>query len=94
MFCSPCFGIQPRQSASKRVRSDKKTLNRTGSGDKQNPRQWFGKVDAMQGPPPTSTYQQAEERAPEDRRSRSADRVYQTVTIAAILLVLGSLWLF
>jgi uncharacterized membrane protein len=48
----------------------------------------------MQGPPPTSTYQQAEERAPEDRRSRSADRVYQTVTIAAILLVLGSLWLF
>jgi hypothetical protein len=29
-----------------------------------------------------------------ERSIRSADRVYQTVTIAAILLVLGSLWLF
>jgi len=26
--------------------------------------------------------------------NRTADRVYQTVTIAAILLVLGSLWVF
>lgn len=26
--------------------------------------------------------------------SRSADRVYQTVTIAAILLLLGTLWVF
>jgi hypothetical protein len=29
-----------------------------------------------------------------DNSSRSADRVYQTVTIAAILLLLGTLWVF
>jgi hypothetical protein len=29
-----------------------------------------------------------------DRSVRTADRAYQTLTIAAILLVLGSLWLF
>jgi hypothetical protein len=29
-----------------------------------------------------------------DRSSRSADRAYQTLTIAAILLVLCSLWVF
>ena len=29
-----------------------------------------------------------------DRSSQPADIVYQTVTIAAMLLLLGSLWLF
>lgn len=29
-----------------------------------------------------------------DRASKSADRAYQTLTIAAILIVLGSLWVF
>jgi hypothetical protein len=28
------------------------------------------------------------------RSSRSADRAYQTLTIAAILIILGSLWVF
>jgi hypothetical protein len=45
----------------------------------------------MQGPSPISDPVPGEEFAPS---SHSADRVYQTVTIAAILLVLGSLWLF
>jgi hypothetical protein len=31
---------------------------------------------------------------PADERSRRADFVYQTVTVAAILLVLGSIWVF
>lgn len=29
-----------------------------------------------------------------ERASRSADRAYQTVTIAAVLIMLGSLWVF
>lgn len=45
----------------------------------------------MHGPSPIPASLHGEECTPQ---SRSADRVYQTVTIAAILLVLGSLWLF
>jgi hypothetical protein len=45
----------------------------------------------MQGPSPIPDPLHGEDFVPP---SRSADRVYQTVTIAAILLVLGSLWVF
>ena len=45
----------------------------------------------MQGPLPPSTTLSPDHG---DRSTRTADRAYQTLTIAAILLVLGSLWLF
>jgi hypothetical protein len=41
-----------------------------------------------------SIVQQTESCDVAEPSSRSADRVYQTVTIAAILLLLGSLWVF
>jgi hypothetical protein len=49
----------------------------------------------MSGPPPIDidTQAAADDRSL-DRASLSADRVYHAVTIAAILLVLGSLWVF
>jgi hypothetical protein len=48
----------------------------------------------MQDSLSNSTVPQTETCVAAEHTSRSADRVYQTVTIAAILLVLGSLWLF
>jgi len=48
----------------------------------------------MPGPPPIAPDSQAAQRGGPDRSSVSADRVYHAVTIAAILLVLGSLWVF
>jgi hypothetical protein len=48
----------------------------------------------MPGPPPPAPDSPAASRESLDRSSRSADRVYHAVTIAAILLVLGSLWVF
>jgi len=45
----------------------------------------------MQGPTPAQAPVRGEQSA---AATRAADRVYQTVTIAAILLLLGSLWLF
>ena len=48
----------------------------------------------MQGPFPISTDMATERFGGSERSTRRADRAYQTLTIAAILLVLGSLWLF
>lgn len=48
----------------------------------------------MQDQSSTSSEQFGAEPAVHDESSRSSDRAYQTLTIAAILLVLGSLWLF
>jgi hypothetical protein len=45
----------------------------------------------MHGPSPISTSEDVEVLAPSHR---TADRVYQTMTIAAILLLLVSLWVF
>ncbi|MGB6688116.1 MAG: hypothetical protein WBE76_09775 [Terracidiphilus sp.] len=48
----------------------------------------------MPGPPPNTPDSPAAQTVGPDRSSVSADRVYHAVTIAAILLVLGSLWVF
>jgi len=48
----------------------------------------------MQGHLPTSVSTSPECRSAGDRSQRTADRAYQTLTIAAILIVLCSLWVF
>jgi hypothetical protein len=48
----------------------------------------------MQDNSSTPSEQFGAEPAVRDESSQSSDRAYQTLTIAAILLVLGSLWLF
>jgi hypothetical protein len=48
----------------------------------------------MKAPLPNPVHPSTEAVARVERSSRSADRAYQTLTIAAILIVLGSLWVF
>jgi len=48
----------------------------------------------MRGQISIATESAVAEASGEDRSSRSADRAYQMLTIAAILVVLGSLWVF
>jgi hypothetical protein len=48
----------------------------------------------MQSSPQTASTSLPEQASRMDRSSQSADFVYQSVTIAAMLLLLGSLWVF
>jgi hypothetical protein len=48
----------------------------------------------MPGPPPVAPDMTRPPIDPLDGFSRSADRAYHALTIIAILLVLGSLWVF
>jgi hypothetical protein len=48
----------------------------------------------MPGPPRIAPDTPPAQSGAPDRSSVSADRIYHAVTIAAILLVLGSLWVF